>query len=188
MSYLCVRGRSARAAEDVDVIAALNSAVSVRPAVALSTRHGWQSAGSVVAVAERWWSERGGAWRSELTWSQEAKTASGRPQLSYSPALTAGRTARRSRRIVSASAVRRAYRKAVRFPQPAGITAGVRRESGKWKNQPEGGQYKLVLAGREHMGRRQSAVAGGRLLRAHCPPTARLAVATHRTHGQKCKF
>ena len=61
-------------------------------------------------------------------------------------------------------------------PQPAGITAGVRRESGKSKNQPGGGQYKLVLAGREHMGRRQSAVAGGRLLRAlpaHCPPGSR---------------
>ena len=55
-------------------------------------------------------------------------------------------------------------------PQPAGITAGVRRESGKSKNQPGGGQYKLVLAGREHMGRRQSAVAGGRLLCAPARP------------------
>ena len=75
-------------------------------------------------------------------------------------------------------------------PQPAGITAGVQRKSEKSKNQPGGGQYKLVLAGREHMGRRQSAVAGGRLLPAlpaHCPPTARLAAATHRPHGQKCK-
>ena len=55
-------------------------------------------------------------------------------------------------------------------PQPAGITAGVQRKSGKLKNQPEGGQYKLVLAGREHMGRRQSAVAGGRLLCAPARP------------------
>ena len=55
-------------------------------------------------------------------------------------------------------------------PQPAGITAGLRRESGKSKNQPGGGRYKLVLAGREHMGRRKSAVAGGRLLRAPARP------------------
>ena len=104
LSYLCVRGRSARAAEDVDVIAALNSAVSVRPAVALSTRHGAISRERGGGGDPGGRSERGCAWRSESTWSQEAKTASGRPQLSYSPALTAGRTARRSRRIVSASA------------------------------------------------------------------------------------
>ena len=55
-------------------------------------------------------------------------------------------------------------------PQPAGITAGVQRKSGNRQNQPEGGQYKLVLAGREHMGRRQSAVAGGRLLCAPARP------------------